>query len=299
MALNNRNGNLLRVAPALALLLLLDFANADPLPLWEIESGGNRLLILGSVHFLRADDYPLPAEIEKAYEESDRLIMEIDMDDLDPLQAQSVMTSMGVSTTGTLSQAIGAESYAEATKLAAPIGIPLNMFDSFEPWFAALSISQVRMIQLGFDPGWGVEAQLTRRAQRDAKKITGLETLEDQLGFMDKLDIDTQRQFLLESLREANEVDQEINALVQAWKSGDTDMLETMLLDGLTKAPKLYDALLVQRNRNWVAQIEELTRSSDDILIIVGAMHLVGDYSVLAMLEERGIGSQQLVSAEE
>lgn len=299
MALNNRNGNLLRVAPALALLLLLDFANADPLPLWEIESGGNRLLILGSVHFLRADDYPLPAEIEKAYEESDRLVMEIDMDDLDPLQAQSVMTSMGVSTTGTLSQAIGAESYAEATKLAAPIGIPLNMFDSFEPWFAALSISQVRMIQLGFDPGWGVEAQLTRRAQRDAKKITGLETLEDQLGFMDKLDIDTQRQFLLESLREANEVDQEINALVQAWKSGDTDMLETMLLDGLTKAPKLYDALLVQRNRNWVAQIEELTRSSDDILIIVGAMHLVGDYSVLAMLEERGIGSQQLVSAEE
>jgi uncharacterized protein YbaP (TraB family) len=67
-----------------------------------------------------------------------------------------------------------------------------------------------------------------------------------------------------------------------------------MLLDGLAKAPNLYDALLVERNRNWVAKIAELTQSPDDILIVVGAMHLVGDSSVLSMLEERGIGSRQI-----
>ena len=69
-----------------------------------------------------------------------------------------------------------------------------------------------------------------------------------------------------------------------------------MLLDGLQKAPNLYDALLVERNRNWVGKIAELTQSSEDILVVVGAMHLVGDNSVLAMLEEQGIGSRQISS---
>lgn len=296
MAVNRPRFNVMRCLPVAAFLLCVDLVNADPLPLWEIESDGNRLLIMGSVHFLRSGDYPLPAEIETAYKNAARLVMEIDMDDLDLMQAQAMMTDMGVSKDRTLSQAIGEESYAEAQKLAGPIGIPLNLFDAFEPWFAALSISQVRMIQLGFDPAWGVETQLTQRAQRDGKSISGLETLEEQLGFMDTLDMDTQRLFLLESLREANEVDEEINTVVSAWKSGDTDTLETMLLDGLAKAPNLYDALLVERNRNWVSKIAELTRSSDDILIVVGAMHLVGDYSVLAMLEEQGIGSRQISS---
>jgi uncharacterized protein YbaP (TraB family) len=294
MAISKGDRNLLSYISVATLVLCARVAGADPLPLWEIESGGNRLLIMGSVHFLRSGDYPLPAEIEAAYENANRLVMEIDMDDLDPAKAQAMMTDMGVSKTGSLSQVIGEESYAEAKKLAGPIGIPLNLFDSFEPWFAALSISQLRMIQLGFDPAWGVEAQLTQRAQRDGKGISGLETLEEQLGFMDTLDIDTQRLFLLESLREANEVDEEINTVVRAWKSGDTDTLETMLLDGLAKAPNLYDALLVERNRNWVAKIAELTQSPDDILIVVGAMHLVGDSSVLSMLEERGIGSRQI-----
>ncbi len=297
MGVINKTGNVLLRALGTTFLLLLQTANAGPLPLWQIESEGNRLHIMGSVHFLRAEDYPLPAEIETAYQESDRLVMEIDMDSLDPAQAQAVMTRMGVSQSQTLSQALGEENYAEAQKLAAPIGIPLKMFDSCEPWFAALSISQLRMIQLGFDPGWGIETQLTQRARHDGKPISGLETIEEQLSFMDKLDIDTQNLFLMESLREANELDEEIKTIVQAWKSGDSETLETLLLDGFEKAPALYDAILVERNRNWVEQIEELTRSSDDILIIVGAMHLVGENSVLTMLEQRGIASRQLAGA--
>ena len=283
----------------LTLWLVATTAAAEPLPLWELENTGNRLQVMGSVHFLRSSDYPLPAALERAYEQADLLVMEIDMDDLDPLRAQAVMTSMGVNNNGrTLSQSLGSSDYAEAQKLAEPVGIPLALFETFEPWFAALSISQLRMIQLGFDPSWGVESQLTERARRDGKTIIGLETLEQQLSFMDELDEDTQKLFLLESLREANEVEKEISTIVDAWKSGNTDTLEDMLLQGLAEVPELYEAILIERNKNWVPEIIELTRKQENVLIVVGAMHLVGDNSVLAMLEDSGIESRQLDSAD-
>lgn len=279
---------------SLILLLCATVTQADQVPLWELDTNGNKVFVLGSVHFLRSSDYPLAAEIDEAYAGADRIVMEIDMDDLDPMQAQAVMTQMGMSDGQSLSDAIGESGYSEAQQLAGAVDIPLALFETFEPWFAALSISQLRMMQLGFDPGWGIETQLTQRAARDGKPISGLETLTEQLSFMDGLDDETQRLFLLESLREANEIDEEIRAIVAAWKTGDSDALETMLLDGLTKAPELYDAILTQRNRNWVAKIEELVHSQENVLIVVGTMHLVGDNSVLAMLADNGINSWQV-----
>jgi uncharacterized protein YbaP (TraB family) len=287
---------------ALLLTVALLFAGsiaAGPLPLWQLEGTDNRITLMGSVHFLRSSDYPLPAGLEAAYQAADTLVMEIDMDDLDPAEAQSLMTSMGLIGDGKgLRDAVGAASYAEASELAAELGVPLMLFDQFKPWFAALSITQLRMLQLGFDPAWGIEAQLMAHAAEDGKPIDGLETLEEQLGFMDRLNSDAQRKFLLQSLEDASEVEEEVQTIVTAWRDGDTDTLNQVLLDGLKETPQLFEALLKQRNRNWVPQIIELTQQPGDYLIVVGAMHLVGEDSVLRMLEKRGINSRQL-SAED
>jgi len=278
-----------------AALLCAGSIAAGPLPLWQLEGTDNRIMLMGSVHFLRASDYPLPAGLEAAYQAADTLVMEIDMDDLDPAEAQSLMTSMGLVGDGkSLRDAVGAASYAEASALAAELGVPLMLFDQFKPWFAALSITQLRMMQLGFDPAWGIETQLTARAAEDRKPIAGLETLEEQLGFMDRLDNDAQRKFLLQSLEDAGEVEGEVRTIITAWRDGDTDTLNQLLLDGLEETPELFEALLKQRNRNWVPQIIDLTQQPGDYLIVVGAMHLVGEASVLRMLEERGINSRQL-----
>jgi uncharacterized protein YbaP (TraB family) len=283
---------------ALLLTVALLFAGsiaAGPLPLWQLEGTDNRIMLMGSVHFLRSSDYPLPAGLEAAYQAADTLVMEIDMDDLDPAEAQSLMTSMGLIGDGKgLRDAVGAASYAEASELAAELGVPLMLFDQFKPWFAALSITQLRMLQLGFDPAWGIEAQLMAHAAEDGKPIDGLETLEVQLGFMDRLNSDAQRKFLLQSLEDASEVEDEVQTIITAWRDGDTDTLNQVLLDGLEETPQLFEALLKQRNRNWVPQIIELTKQPGDYLIVVGAMHLVGENSVLRMLEERGINSRQL-----
>ena len=84
---------------SLLLTVALLFAGsiaAGPLPLWQLEGTDNRIMLMGSVHFLRSNDYPLPAGLDAAYQAADTLVMEIDMDDLDPAEAQSLMTSMGL-----------------------------------------------------------------------------------------------------------------------------------------------------------------------------------------------------------
>jgi uncharacterized protein YbaP (TraB family) len=286
------------ITRALFLLLVLSHtAFAGKLPIWEIEGNSNRILLMGSVHFLRPADYPLPEGMRAAYEQADQLYMEIDMDALDPMQAQVLLTTMGTGRRP-LNEAMGAANYEEATRRADKLGVPLILFDQFEPWFAALSITQLRMMQLGFDPSWGIETRLTAQATTDGKTISGLETLEEQLGFMDRLDEETQQQFLLQSLEDAATLEEQVDSIVAAWRSGDTTTLEELMLEGFRSAPGLEDAMLVQRNRNWVRPIMQLQNQPDNYLVIVGAMHLIGRKSVVAMLENEGVKVRQLTDAD-
>lgn len=288
MALRNVTVTLLALIAASPVL-------AGPLPLWELETGGNRVLIMGSVHFLRASDYPLPDKLMDAYDEADTLVMEIDMDNLDPMATLTTMTTMGTDRSGkTLKDMIGAPAYNDASAKAAELGVPLDLFSQFEPWFAALSITQMRLMQLGFDPAWGIETRLMKKAATDGKNILGLETLEEQLSFMDNLDADSQRAFLLQALDDATNVEKEVESIVNSWREGDTGSLENLLLASIATAPQLYDAILVQRNRSWVEPISDLTKETDDYLVVVGTMHLVGKNSVLEMLDDAGIKSTQL-----
>jgi hypothetical protein len=193
---------------------------------------------------------------------------------------------------------MGAANYEEATRRADKLGVPLILFDQFEPWFAALSITQLRMMQLGFDPSWGIETRLTAQATTDGKAISGLETLEEQLGFMDSLDEETHQQFLLQSLEDAATLEEQVDSIVAAWRSGDTTTLEELMLEGFRSAPGLEDAMLVQRNRNWVRPIMQLQNQPDNYLVIVGTMHLIGKKSVVAMLENEGVKVRQLTDAD-
>jgi len=278
-------------------LLVSTQALAEKLPVWEIQGTSNRVLLMGSIHFLRPADYPLPAGMDEAYELADGLYMEIDMDSIDPVASQGVLISMGTGG-GSLRENLSPEAYAEADRRATGLGLPLMSFEQFEPWFAALTITQLRMMQLGFDPEKGVESYFRDKARSDGKVIYGLESLEEQLSFMDGLDADTQEEFLLQSLDDAAELEQQVDLIVTAWRTGDGAALEELMLEDLEAAPELADALLVQRNRNWLRPIKQLMNDEDNWLVIVGAMHLVGPESVVVMLEDQGVEISQLSSAD-
>jgi len=284
-----------RRASLLGLLLFSITLPAWSLPLWELEDEAANIRLLGSIHFLRAGDYPLPEAIGDAYRDADILVTEIDLDDLDPLAAQASMQALAVDPRGRdLARLLGPADYATVRAGVEALAIDPAALSAYEPWYAALQVTQLRLQQLGFNPGYGVEARMLMLAAADGKEVQGLETLEDQLGALDSLPVSAQREFLLTTIDEAAEIERNIDEILLAWRQGDTRTLERELLAGLDAQPVLRQQILVDRNRRWVEQLVARAGDGTSYLVVVGALHLVGPDSVLEMLERRGISNRQV-----
>lgn len=264
-------------------------AAAERLPMWRLETDSNTIWLLGSVHLLRSSDYPLAAPIEAAYSDAEVLLMELDMDDLDPFAIQTELAAKSrLPDDQELRDIIGAELYSRAKRAAAEVDIPLGTLDNTEPWYAALTITNLLLMRLGYVAEQGVEMHFVRRAKRDAKPILGLETIAAQLDIFDELPLARQREMFAKTIDDLPTAERTMATLLEAWKRGDVETLERELLEDFATLPKLYESLLVRRNRSWVKQIEAHMREPDDYLVVVGALHLVGDDSVVAMLRLRG-----------
>ena len=280
----------------IAFVCLVVAQAASSLPLWELQGTRGRVQLLGSIHFLRASDYPLPEAMERAYDDADVIIMELDMDDLDQMRAQATIMQMAVDPQGrNLETLIGSADYAQARKDAEAIGVQLDMFQLFEPWFASLQITQLRLMQLGFDPNLGLEQQWSVRARSDGKEVRGLETLEDQLGALDSMPDKVQKKFLLMTIEEAVRAESMIDRTLNAWRNGDLATLEGETTEALRDQPQVYQKLLVDRNRSWTGQITKLARDGGNYLVVVGSAHLLGADSVLVMLEEAGYPARRIM----
>lgn len=265
-----------------------DQAN-HPVTMWQINGDHNRVYLLGSVHLLRAADHPLPAIIDRVYKDAELIIMEMDVDDVDPIEAQKLVTELGlIKDDRSLSDLMGPNLYAEAEAFAANVDIPLAMLASSEPWLAAVTVEQLMLTRIGFNPKYGIENHLATKAATDQKEIIGLETVRQQLEFLDHMTLDAQRSLLLQSLKESNEIATIMDELVHAWRFGDLDFLEREMLAEMRGYPELYKTIVVERNRNWVDKIDTRLSDKDDYLVVVGALHLIGDEGVPALLAQRG-----------
>ena len=189
---------------------------------------------------------------------------------------------------------LGAENYATALALAEKAAIPLELLAQTEPWLAAITVEQLMLTRIGFNPDYGVENHLTERAIADQKEILGLESMDDQLQMLDGLPMAVQQALLLQTLEEGLEIETLMNELITAWRFGDIETLERTMLKDMQDHPELYRQLVVDRNRNWVGQIVALLDEPEDYLIVVGALHLIGDDGVPRMLDKLGHKSEQM-----
>ena len=262
--------------------------------LWEIHGKHNTVYLLGSIHTLRATDYPLAPAVLDAYRSAKSLIMEIDPSELESADLQSEILASATLTDGkNLHDIMGTARYAHAEGLAHDVGLELSTFDQFAPWFVAEAISQMQLMQLGFDPASGVEMYFSGRARTDGKSIAGLETGHDQLALFEGMPMETQANYLISSLEQAHDLTKEVNEMVRAWQSGDMGWFETELKSDLGRDPAVYQSLLVSRNRKWIARIERLLDDDENHLVIVGTAHLVGRDSVIDLLKKDGIAAVQ------
>jgi len=256
--------------------------------LWSIKGRENTVYLLGSLHLLRSSD-TLPASIDKAYRDAESLLMEIDMDNLDPMASQKIAMELGIlPDTKSLEAELDAATYTKVAAYAREVGLEERTLNRFRPWLAAMTLTQMNLMKIGFEASSGVEMRLTARAAADKKEIRGLETLDEQLGMLAKLPAAQQREFLLYSVEDSARVRKDLEKMVSAWRKGDVKALSALLSEGYARYPDLYRPLTVERNRKWLSRIEDLLDDKDDYLVVVGALHLVGTDSVVELLQKKG-----------
>jgi uncharacterized protein YbaP (TraB family) len=280
-----------------------------PVPLlWKVSDADNAVYLLGSFHLLRASDYPLSPDVEQAFGRAKTVVFEIPPEEMDSpalgLQmGQAAMRSDGTQLDSELPPATRAklatwvDTHRDALQKS---GVPPQVLQMFEPWFVGLTVSIVDMANLGLDPKLGLDRHFATEAKAAGKATAGLETGAQQIAFLDGMDHDEQLQFLDESLDESTDARSELERLHTAWRAGDVHTLwDGMAADMKRHYPKLYQHIDVDRNDAWVPKIEQRLAAPghDDTLVVVGALHLLGNDGVVEKLRAKGYKVERICSA--
>ena len=284
----------------LTLVLLLALSAAPSLGaqertlLWKVSEGDKSIFLLGSIHYLRKENYPLNQAILDAFDASDRLVLEIDLQNTPAGAAQRLTLEKAVYRDGSnLAQNVSQETYQLASKRAAELGIDMQVVQPMKPWFVAMTMLAVKLQRMGLDPKLGVDHHLAERAKRDGKPTSGLETLEFQLGIFDQLSKREQELMLRETAGELERIDKNVKDIVESWLKGDGERLAALLLAGMRQYPELQQKLVIERNRRWLDQIAKLVEQGSNAMVVVGAAHLVGQEGIVDMLKARGLSVEQ------
>lgn len=284
-----------RLVLATAGLLFAGSVLARPVPLlWVAKKGETEVHLLGSFHMLKEQDYPMDPSIERAYAGADALVFEIAPAEMrSPDLARSLMQAARFEEGGSLRAVLP-----EATrkKLEAFMGeVAVLGSDSMKPWFITLNMTVSMIMQAGFNPALGMDMHFMQRADEDGKPTRGLETVADQIAALSGAPMDEQVLGLEEALRPQAEMLKRFDELHAFWRAGNADAIERLMVEELVdKTPVTAKLLNEDRNQRWLPQIESLLAGSEDTLVIVGALHLVGDVGLVELLRARGYSVERV-----
>ncbi|HEX4915576.1 MAG TPA: TraB/GumN family protein [Vicinamibacterales bacterium] len=259
--------------------------------LWKVEApNGAAAYLLGSLHVLAADSYPLPAPIDKAFEQSKTLVEEVDLDEMtDPMAMMGALSKAMLTNGQTLDQIVAPATYAEVKKRAAATGMPILALDRMKPWLVAVTLMAPTLEAAGFKPEFGVDRHFFDRAKAKGLKRQALETIAYQLDRFDSMPMPVQEALLKATIEDLDTQVSGVKEMVRAWATGDLAAVEKLTLTAFKDSPELYRALLVERNENWVPHVEKCLSDNAGCFIVVGAAHLVGRDGLPALLAKKGL----------
>jgi uncharacterized protein YbaP (TraB family) len=265
-------------------------------PVWKVEKNGSQVFIGGTVHLLTPDDYPLPEAFDIAYQQSDKVIFEINMDDMEtPEFRASMMQMLSYPKDQDLKLALTAETYQALSRYCRNHNIPIGGLMPFKPSMVSLILTMTELQQLGFT-GEGVDAFYNQKALRDNKPIGALETVQQQLNFIAEMAKGQEDNLIIYTLKEMEKLPQVIESMMTAWRNGDLNQLDNVASKSLRKDfPSIHDELIVKRNNAWMPKIEALFDTTDVEFILVGSLHLSGQTGLIAQLKTRGYSIEMLV----
>ena len=280
-----------------------------PVPLlWKVSDADNSLYLLGSFHLLKPGDYPLSKDVADALADAESVVFEIPPEEmaspeLGMKMGQAALRGDGTPLNSELAPATIALLDAWTARNAADLqkmGLSPQVLQMLEPWFVGLSISIVEMTKQGLDPALGLDAHLGAQAARAGKPTAGLETGAEQIAFLDGMSKEEELQFLAEALSESADARRETEKMHRAWRAGDAAALwNDMAVDMKKQYPRLYQRINVARNDAWLPKLQKRLAApgTDDTLVVVGALHLLGGDGVVEKLRARGYKVERVCSA--
>ncbi|MEM9175448.1 MAG: TraB/GumN family protein [Myxococcota bacterium] len=267
-------------------------------PFVRVESpGGPRLFLLGTLHAGPADGWRFSPEIERVISTADTLVMEIDLAALDPdtvasATAERVILQDGKRLPDVLSPETNAVLDARDADLAA-VGLTARARSLYEPWFLFVGLSELVVQRSNLDLRASAEAAILARFR--GQETLALETFLFQLDMLDGMPLSLQDLMLRDALERLDEADEDLIELVDAWRRADRPRLIEEARAGIDEHPGLeqvYERILDDRNAAWIGKLEAIardrTREEQTVLVAVGALHLVGEKGVPALLEQAG-----------
>ena len=261
--------------------------------LWRVQSGERVLYLAGSVHALSADVYPLNPAFERAFAASDTLVEELNLEQGDVATLGPVLLAKGMYQDGrTFDSVVSKETLALVAQRLKPPLVPA-LIRPMKPWMVMLMLTAMQVQQAGLDANLGLDRYFFDKAKAAGKTIIGLETAESQIDRFDTMPESLQEQMLRNALEELDSQQAELTAILAAWQRGDAEALDRTLLSAFKKYPAAYQSLIVERNNNWMPQIEQCLTRATPCLVVVGAAHLVGEDGLLSLLQRKGYTVEQ------
>lgn len=255
--------------------------------LWKVADEDTTVYLFGTVHALPEGIEWLDGPIADAFAASDTIVTEIKMDDSMAADMQALVMAKGMLPADTtLRSLLDEEQLATFDGAMTKLGLPVEAFDRFEPWYAGMMLTMLPLMQQGYAPDSGVEMVLLRQAGERQKGA--LETIDFQIGVFDGLPQESQVKFLVDAAANTDEVKNQLDAMLAEWIEGDADQLAELLNEGM-EDKALAEALLYNRNANWAEWIDDRMDDPGTVFIAVGAGHLAGTKSVQDLLTGRGI----------
>lgn len=281
-------------------LVLASLACAEPPKplLWKVSDGDNSVYLLGTFHLLKTEDYPLDVRVYDALNDAETVLFEIAPEVLADPHLGRRFAQAGLRTDGRrLQDTLDASTWQRLRALAAEAAVSEEALQRMKPWFAALTLSMVKMTNLGLDPALGLDKHLGNRAVTLGKPSGGLETAEQQIALFDGLAQNVQIEQVRDLVERGHEIQAETAWLHDQWRDGDEDALYWGMAAAMkARDPKLYARINTDRNASWMPRLRALLESAgtDDALVAVGTLHLLGAEGLVQRLAAEGYRVERL-----
>lgn len=258
--------------------------------LWEVTDPDTTIYLFGTIHLLPENYQWRTAKFDQAVESSQQLIVETIVDDKNPGKVMAAMASLAFNTPNLppLIDRVPPDKRAALAEAVKKSGYPPQAFDRMETWAVAFILLGTQFRDMNLKGDAGVETVLRSTFTNEGKPIGELETNLQQFGFFDRLPEKAQQALLLGALDNPKAANDEFSGMLKAWSTGDVRGIAQTFDRDLSGSPELAQALLHQRNQNWSKWIEQRMAQPGTIMIAVGAGHLAGKDSVIAMLQKDG-----------